>query len=147
VRIIYVTVFNCFYLNSVMTTTWVALPSAGGMGETISFNIRVWVKRRRDLEITRDLQRRKWMREFPHVWWQTTLRLTTPICLTDVVFLQSFAVIPTMIQITLILNVSFAIHEELHFLVATFLTWCHYLEKFESSFCTKISAFMLWYIH
>lgn len=30
----------CFYLNSVMTT-WVALPSAGGMGETASLDIRV----------------------------------------------------------------------------------------------------------
>jgi hypothetical protein len=75
VRIINAKVLNCFFLNSVMMATWVALPSAGGMGETTSLNIRVWVKRRADLETNSDLQQRKWMREFPHVWWQTTMGL------------------------------------------------------------------------
>jgi hypothetical protein len=45
--------------NSAIATTWVALPSAGGMGEAASLNIRVLVERRRELAITRDLERRK----------------------------------------------------------------------------------------
>jgi hypothetical protein len=48
-----VVIFNCFYLNFIMATTWVALPSAGGMGETASLNIR------EEADEARCLQRRK----------------------------------------------------------------------------------------